>query len=94
MGRHIVSENKIAIEILIVVGILVYFNTLFDTHEFNEMQRRPICELKLAFNNPNVQGPLILQESRLDDMDAIGDMRFNLLKIVSYEHSSIPFRSP
>jgi len=52
--RHIISENKISILILIVIGIFIYFGSLFNIHEFYEMEHRFICEEELAFNNPNV----------------------------------------
>jgi hypothetical protein len=62
-----------------MVRIFIHFDSLFNVYEFYEMERRLVCEEKLAFNNTNMQRTFIFEEAGLNNMNAVCDLRFNLL---------------
>jgi len=54
MWRHIISENQVAIPILIMIGIFIHFDSLFNIYEFYEIKFGFIYEKNLTFNNANM----------------------------------------
>lgn len=93
MRCHIITEYHVLFAILVVVGVFVSFYASLDIDEFNEMQGGLIRETELAFNDTYVQRTLILCDGTLDDMNTSRYFGLDFLKIVRYEHSSIPCRS-
>ena len=66
MWCHIISENQVAISILIMIRIFIDFNSLFNVYKFYEMKHGFICEEKLTLNNSNVQRTFIFANTGLN----------------------------
>jgi hypothetical protein len=93
MRCHIITEYHVLFAILVVVCVFVSFHACLDIDEFNEMEGRLICETKGALNHTYVQRSLILCDGTLDNMNTSRYFGLNFLKVLRYEHSSIPCRS-